>query len=139
MTNLDPEEELKIYQKRMKIEQAFKDLRSLLCIDRLMNKQQIYMEQMIAMVLIAYCIGLMVGEKIRDILSGGEGDVSRDRRRRRKNWRNGIKSRKWKQYSGWFILRKHKIQLSEEAIEKIVNEVLEIFKSIVRGFVRGCV
>jgi hypothetical protein len=37
MTNLDPGEGLKIYQERMKIEQAFKVLKSLLSIDKLMR------------------------------------------------------------------------------------------------------
>lgn len=139
MTNLDPGEGLTIYQERMKIEQAFKDLKSLLCIDKLMNKQQIYMEKMIAMVLIAYCIGLLVGEKVRDLLYGRQGDVPKGTRRKRKKQPTAIRSRKWKQYSGLFVLLKHKIQLSQEAIEKILKEILELFRSIVQGFVRSCV
>jgi hypothetical protein len=139
MTNLDPEEGLKIYQERMKIEPAFKDLKSLLCIDKLMNKQQIYMEKMVAMVLIAYCIGLLVGEKVRDILYGRQGDGTREKGRKRKKQRTESRSRKWKQYSGLFVLLKHKIQLSQDVIEKILKEVLKLFRSIAQGFVRSCV
>lgn len=70
MTNLDAEEGLGIYQARMKIEEAFKNLRSLLCLDKLMNKRQEYIDKLVAMVLIACCVGLSVGEAIRDRLYG---------------------------------------------------------------------
>ena len=139
MIHLEPEEGLTIYQQRMKIEQAFKDLKSLLCIEKLMNKQRVYMEKMVAMVLIAYSIGLMVGEKIRDILYGVNKEVTKEKRRNRKKRRHETKSRKWKQYSGLFVLLKHNIQLSQEAMENIIQEVLELFRYIVRGFVRSCV
>lgn len=139
MTNLDPKEGLTIYQERMKIEQAFKDLKSLLCIDKLMNKQRVYMEKMVAMVLIAYCIGLLVGEKVRDILYGGQRVIAKSTKRKGKKQTTQLRSRKWKQYSGLFVLIKHKIQLPEEVIEKILEEILELFRSIVQGFVRTCV
>jgi hypothetical protein len=137
MTNLDREEGLTIYQERMKIEQAFKDLKSLLCINRLMNKHQVYMEIMVSMVLIACCIGFLVGGKIRDILNGGNEEATEGIIRKRKKQRNETKSRKRKQYSRLFILLKRKIQLSQEAIEKIMKEVLELFRFIVRGFIRN--
>lgn len=139
MTNLDPEKGLTIYQERMKIEQAFKDLKSLLCIDKLMNKQKVYMEKMVAMVFIAYCIGFLLGEKIRDILYGINKDMSKKKKWGRKKQRTEIRSRKWKLYSGLFVLLKHKIPLSQEAIENIMIEVLELFHMIVRGNVRSCV
>jgi hypothetical protein len=50
----------------MKIEESFKDLKSLLNLEKLMNKGQEKLEKMIALVLLAYAIGLLVGEALRD-------------------------------------------------------------------------
>lgn len=66
MTTLDPEKGLELYEQRMKIEESFKDLKSLLHLDKLMNKDRERMEKMIALTLIAYA--LAVGEAIRDTL-----------------------------------------------------------------------
>jgi hypothetical protein len=49
MTNLEPEKGWEIYQARTKMEQSFRDLKSLLCLDKVMNKSQAKMEQMVAM------------------------------------------------------------------------------------------
>lgn len=68
MTNLEPDEGLRIYTERMKIEESFRDLKSLLGMGRLMNKRRDYMEKMIALLLIVYTIGLLVGESLRDFL-----------------------------------------------------------------------
>jgi len=51
---------------RMKIEESFKDLKSLLGLERIMSKDRQNMEKLIMLVLIAYNIGILVGEKIRD-------------------------------------------------------------------------
>jgi hypothetical protein len=72
ITNMDPENAIELYLKRMKIEQSFKDLKSLLHIDKLMNKTRANMEKTIALYLIAFTIGLLVGEKVRDELYRGE-------------------------------------------------------------------
>jgi hypothetical protein len=42
----------------MKIEQSFRDLKSLLGLHKMMNKSQQHMEQMAALLMIAYAIGL---------------------------------------------------------------------------------
>jgi hypothetical protein len=65
MTDLKAEEGLAIYLKRMKIEQTFRDLKSLLNFHKLMNKRRILMERMVALILIAYAIVLVVGEALR--------------------------------------------------------------------------
>src|SRR5512135_3535535 len=70
MTNLEPRQGLEIYLGRMKIEQSFRDLKSLLHLDQVMNKQQVRMEQMVALVLLAFSIGLWVGEGLRDEVYG---------------------------------------------------------------------
>ena len=70
MTNLDAKEGQRIYFARMKIEESFRDLKSLLGMTKLMNKQQTYMEKMLALLLLVFAIGLLVGEGIRDHLYG---------------------------------------------------------------------
>lgn len=66
MSNLDPERALELYEQRMKIEESFRDLKDLLRIDRMMNKRQKYLDRLIAWALIAYAIGFVVGEFVRD-------------------------------------------------------------------------
>ena len=64
---MEPEAGLALYDQRMKIEICFLDLKSLLHIDKVMNKSQIYLNKMLAMVTLAYAISLVVGETIRDV------------------------------------------------------------------------
>jgi hypothetical protein len=68
MTNLDAKTGLAIYDERMKIEETFRDLKSLLNFHKLMNKHRSLMEKMVAMVLIAYTIALILGESLRSQL-----------------------------------------------------------------------
>lgn len=130
MTNLEPEQGWKIYQKRMKIEQSFRDLKSLLCLDKVMNKSQAKMEQMVAMVLLTYTIGLLVGESIRDHLYGDPGNP------RQKPQRHG---KRWVLYSGLFVLLKQKIQIAADALERIMQQVNRAFRLLVLGDVRTIV
>jgi len=51
----------------MKIEESFKDLKSLLHLDKRMNKSRERMEKMIALTLIAYTLGYLVGEAAREV------------------------------------------------------------------------
>ena len=78
MTNLEPEEGLEIYRARMKIEESFKDLKDLLNLEKLMSKHQEQMEKMVALVLLAYAIGLLLGEAVRDRMYGEGGDRAGD-------------------------------------------------------------
>lgn len=71
MTDLEPEYALTIYLKRMKVEQCFRDCKDLLGLDQLMNKHQNHMEQMVALTLLTYVIGLLIGEVFRDVCYGG--------------------------------------------------------------------
>ncbi|MFN3929268.1 MAG: transposase [Thermoflexus sp.] len=70
ITDLEPEKGLAIYRQRMKIEECFKDLKDLLSLAKIMNKKQENMEKMVAMVLMAYAFGLLVGEELRDLVYG---------------------------------------------------------------------
>ena len=84
MTDLPPEQALSIYQQRMQIEESFRDMKSLMGIHRAMNKSRRYLEQVMALVMIAYAIGLLIGEKLRDRLSSN--------------------AKRWKYYAGLFLL-----------------------------------
>jgi hypothetical protein len=114
ITDLDPRQALKLYQQRMKIEESFKDLKSLLGMDKAMNKSQRNMEQVTALVMIAYAVGLLVGEALRDHLYG-----------------HPVRGKKWKLYSGLFILLKHKAALPTTVISQIVHDVLQIFPALI--------
>ncbi len=99
MTNLQADEALAIYLKRMKIEQTFRDLKSLLTFHKLMNKRRSLMEKMVALILIAYAIILIIGETLRtQLFSKG--------------------SRKNKLFSGPFILLKLKPDLAPPVLAR---------------------
>jgi hypothetical protein len=93
MTNLEAKAGLAIYEQRMKIEEMFRDLKTLLNFHKLMNKRRTLMEKMVALILIAYAVILIVGEFLRKQLFP-EG------------------SRKNKLYSGPFVFLKLKPDLS---------------------------
>jgi hypothetical protein len=128
MTNLDPEVGLQIYRARMKIDQSFKDLKSLLGLTKIMNKSQENMEKMVALLLIAYTIGLLVGESLRDKMYGGPESAP--------NSPKQPTSKRWKLYSGLFVLIKQKICLSKQVLDQLISTVLHAFIRLVRGDVR---
>lgn len=66
MGDLSPEELLRTYGERMKIEQTFKDAKSLLNVEKVMNKDRHQLEMSLALVLLAYGLGLTIGEEARD-------------------------------------------------------------------------
>jgi hypothetical protein len=134
MTNLDAKEGQRIYFARMKIDESFRDLKSLLGMTKLMNKQQQIMEKMLALLLLVYAIGLLVGEGLRDYLYGEtirEQEVVPDKERI-----PGSpflkKGKKWKRYSGLFILLKQKWFVSAIAWRAIVGEALASFYTMVQ-------
>jgi hypothetical protein len=93
MTNLNAMVGLAYYYERMKIEEAFRDLKSLLNFHKLMNKRRSLMEKIVALLLIAYTLPLILGEAIRAELFPKE-------------------CRKHKLYSGPFIFLKPQPDLS---------------------------
>ena len=118
ISNLKPEEALEIYRARMKIEESFKDLKSLLGLDKIMNKSRERMEKMVAMVMLAYAIGLLIGEDIRDRIYTGK---------------------KWKLFSGLFIILKQRLNLTRKTLRDIINRVHLHFREMVLGNVRSYV
>jgi hypothetical protein len=134
MTNLDAQEAQRIYCARMKIEQTFRDLKSLLGMTKLMNKQQQTMEKMLALLFLVFAIGLIVGEGLRNHLYGEtirENEIVPEMERipgspQRK------RGEKWKRYSGLFILLKQKWSLSTRDWNGVVATALISFLSLVQ-------
>lgn len=139
VTNLDPQRALEIYMQRMKIEETFRDCKSLLHISKLMNKQLPHLEQMIALTLITYVIGLWLGEAIRDVvyaqvpldqLSDGLWNCSA----------LDLKTHpKWLLYSGLFVLLKQRLRLPEPRMQPIVSAATLAFARLVHGSVPSLV
>ena len=119
MTTLEPKQGLEIYLQRMKIELTFRHCKDLLHLPKLMNKRQDYLEKMISLVFIAFVVGLLFGEAIRDVTYGRlEPDQIQA------HWLNDlpaalVQHRKWKIYSGLFVLLKQKPKLPEETLRQI--------------------
>ena len=102
MTNLKAEDGLAIYLQRMKIEEAFRDLKSSLDFHKLMNKRRTMMEKVVALLLIAYTIALILGETLRTQLFAEN-------------------CRKHKLYSGPFIFLKLKPDLSPPVLSQALS------------------
>jgi hypothetical protein len=138
MTNLEAKQGLHFYFGRMKIEQSFKDLKDLLGMTKLMNQKQEYMEKMIALLLLIFPIGLLLGEELRDFLYAEP--IPPDEQLSEKDLVPGVpdrkKGRKWKRYSGLFILLRQKWHLSREEQSQITAAVLLTFTSLVHCPVR---
>lgn len=135
MTNMDPEAGLALYQQRMKIEICFRDLKSLLNIDKVMNKSQQYLDKMLAMVMLAYAICLLVGEAIRDVqyaqVDPGEVDLL--------TVPACEKTSRWHLFSGPFLLLKRRYRLKRKILRQIAKVVLEIFTHLIYANVRTLV
>lgn len=139
MTNLEPHRALQIYLARMKIEESFRDLKSLLHLDQVMNKRQAHMEKMVALMLMAFSIGLWVGEALRDELYGPapqphtKQTPKQGQRRRAPPPRIG---QKWKLYSGLFVLLKQKVELPAQRWRQVLLRARESFIHLVYHPVR---
>jgi hypothetical protein len=133
ITNLAPEEGLRIYQNRMKIETSFRDLKSILNLEKIMNKSPFYLKQMIALILIAYAIALLVGEAIRDVRYAGVQPEELDLLTEPET----IQDTRWYLFSGIFLLLRRRRCLSFATLRKIVSKVFSIFCTLIYGdFVR---
>lgn len=138
MSNFAPEAALAIYAARMKVEETFRDLKTLLALDKLMNKTQRHLEQMVALVLLAYTIGLLLGEALRDELFGPP-DQEQEEAHAEPSAVAMLKAqrrRKWQLYSGLFILLKQKVNLSAKTLRRLFRQVLNAFILLVQPPVR---
>jgi hypothetical protein len=78
VTNMEPKEGLALYQQRMRVDESFRELKSLLGLGQVMNKRQEYLEKVIALVLLAYGLGLLLGGRYEtgSMGEGGGGSCS---------------------------------------------------------------
>lgn len=138
MTTLEAKCGLQIYFKRMKIEETYRDLKSLLGLTRLMNKQQVYMEKMVALLLLVFTIGLLVGEELRDLLYGEPlvGDEQVADQVRIPGAPSHKKGKKWKRYSGLFVLLKQKWTLTDDQKGTVLQAAFSTFQSLIQPRVR---
>lgn len=135
MTTLEPQRGLEMYVKRMKIEETFRDCKDLLHLSKLMNRKQPLLEQMIALSLLAYVVGVWFGEAIRDFVYG-QLDISQlagalcDKPPIDVNLHP-----KWLLYSGLFVLLKQKLRLSPDQVDAISHASACAFATLVLGYV----
>lgn len=131
ITTLEPKRGLNIYKQRMKIELTFRHCKDLLHLPKLMNKRQDYLEKMITLVFIAFVIGLLFGEAVRDV-TYGHLELEQI-----KNFlfsavpKSISQHRKWKIYSGLFVLLKQKPRLDEDFLSRIALAVLNLFPALI--------
>lgn len=136
ITSLEPERGLEIYQKRMKIEETFRDCKDLLHLTKLMNKQQHYLEQMIALALIAYVAGLWLGEALRDVTYGELPLSQVTTALLEKPTIDPNVHPKWSLYSGLFVLLKQKSRLSAVELKAVSRSAAFAFAAMTQGTVR---
>jgi hypothetical protein len=139
MTNLEAKRGLQIYFARMKIEETYRDLKSLLGMPKLMNKQQVYMEKMVALLLLVFTIGLLVGEELRDLLYGepmAEDELEIDHSDRIPGDPTRKKGKKWKRYSGLFVLLKQKWTLTQDQKAAVLLAAFTTFQRLIHPHVR---
>jgi hypothetical protein len=139
ITSLEPKRGLEIYHKRMKIEQTFRDCKDLLHLAKLMNKQQRYLEQMIALSLIAYVVGLWFGEALRDVVYGKLDLSQLPQALLHQPPVDTHLHPKWLLYSGLFVLLKQKLRLPRKQVEAITLAAASAFAALIYGNVRSFV
>jgi hypothetical protein len=135
MTNMDPETGLALYDQRMKIEICFRDLKSLLHIDKVMNKSQEYLNKMLAMVMLAYAISVLIGEAIRDVQYAQVDPADLNLL----TVPMAEKSSRWFLFSGPFLLLKQRYRLERCTLKRIVAAVFTIFANLIFANVRSLV
>jgi hypothetical protein len=139
ITSLEPEQGLAIYQKRMKIEETFRDCKDLLHLSKLMNKQQRHLEQMIALTLIAYVAGLWLGEALRDRVYARLEIAHIRMALLQEPAIDANIHPKWFVYSGLFVLLKQKLRLSRKEFNQVSMAAASAFSALVYGNVRSFV
>jgi hypothetical protein len=139
ITSLEPKRGLEIYLQRMKIEETFKDCKDLLHLTKLMNKKQPLLEQMIALSLLAYVVGVWFGEAIRDVVFGKLDPSQLFEALLNKSPVDANAHPKWLLYSGLFVLLKQKLRLPSEQVDAITQAAASAFAVLILGNVRSFV
>jgi hypothetical protein len=123
----------------MKIKQTFRDCKDLLHLTKLMNKKQALLEQMIALSLLAYVVGVWFGEAVRDVVYGQLDIAQVPEALLNKPPVDINQHPKWLLYSGLFVLLKQKLRLPNKQVEVIAIVAATAFGSLVCGNVRSFV
>lgn len=138
MTDLEPAEGLRIYQQRMKIDESFRDCKSLLNLTQAMNRKRENLEKMIALALLAYAIGLLLGEAVRDVAYRAIDPSSICLATLRTTPTTNL-PRKWQLYSGLFVLLKQKPRLPDHVFRLTAQKAAQAFSCLAIGNVRSFV
>jgi hypothetical protein len=136
ITSLEPKRGLDIYLKRMKIEQTFRDCKDLLHLTKLMNKKQPLLEQMIALSLLAYVVGVWFGEALRDVVYGKLEINQVPNALLNKQHPDPNANPKWLLYSGLFVLIKQKLRLPSVQVQAVAKVAASAFGDLIYGNVR---
>ncbi len=99
-----------------------------------MNKTQHNMEQLAALTMIAYAVGLLVGEVLRDELYGPPPPPLNPDSPALPTLTPA--QRKWQRYSGLFILIKQRLRLTSRRLRQLVDQARQAFIDLVRPPVR---
>jgi hypothetical protein len=129
ITNMSPETALKIYLQRMKIEKTFRELKSILQLDTIMNKSHFYLDQMITLILLTFVITVLIGEALRDVRYAGTSPGQIDL----KHLPDVGKRSRWHSFSGVFVLLRQRRRLNHTILRKISSRVFAIFYSLILG------
>lgn len=135
MTSLPALDGLAIYLQRMKIELSFRDLKSLLGMHKLMNQQERWMQQTLALFLLAFVIGLVTGEYLRDVFFGAGAPTATSADPPMPSSRK----LKWSQYSGLFVLLKITRHISPQDARDVLSASRAFFSAILFPDVRTLV
>jgi hypothetical protein len=123
----------------MKIEESFRDWKSLLGLSQLMNKQQIHLEQMLALSLLAYVLGLFLGEGLRDVRYGGLDPEQISSEELFLPPPRVSRGSKWNTYSGLFVLLKQRLKIPPDTLRHLLRSVQQAFTALLFGNVRSFV
>jgi hypothetical protein len=104
-----------------------------------MNKKQALLEQMIALSLVAYVVGVWFGEAVRDVVYGQLDIAQVPEALLNKPPVDANQHPKWLLYSGLFVLLKQKLRLPNKQVEVIAIVAATAFGSLACGNVRSFV
>ena len=104
-----------------------------------MNKKQALLEQMIALSLLAYVVGVWFGEAIRDVVYGKLDIAQVPEALLNKPPVDANQHPKWLLYSGLFVLLKQKLRLPKRQVDAVTIAAASAFGVLVCGNVRSFV
>ena len=104
-----------------------------------MNKKQPLLEQMIALSLLAYVVGVWFGEALRDVVYGNLEITQVPNALLDRPPVDSNAHPKWLLYSGLFVLLKQKLRLPRNQVEAVAKVAASTFGDLIYGNVRSFV